>query len=153
VESDPWKHAGEPMKVLDTPLLLDLLRGRLDVRTLESHARGEELATTELNIYELEVLARSGPKVGRDRRLAAVQRLRRKLTILPVDERASQLAAAGHAGHLRGGMPMEWLMLGAAKAAGASAWWTVHQESVGPLEGLEIVNISKRSPQTHKTRD
>lgn len=136
------------MKVLDTPLLLDLLRGRTDVRTLLGQAKGEELATTELNLYELEVLARSGPRAGRDRRLAALQRLRRKLTVLPIDERACQTAAIAQAAHPRGGSSVEWLMLGAAKSAGASAWWTVPKEAPGPLEGLEVVHIGKRAAQT-----
>jgi len=141
------------MKVLDTPLLLDLLRGRIDVRTLVEHSRGEELATTELNLYELEVLARSGPRVGRDRRVAAVQRLRRKFTVLPVDERACQLAATAQAAHPRGGSTLEWLMLGVAKAAGASSWWTVPREAVLPLGGLEVVHFSKKATTSRPSRN
>jgi predicted nucleic acid-binding protein len=140
------------MKVLDTPLLLDLLRGRVSVRTLAEHAKGEELATTELNLFELEVMARIGPKVGRDRRLAAVQRLRRKLTILPIDERACQLGAAAQASHVRAASALECLMLGSARAAGASAWWTSPKESLPALEGLELVHISNKVPERRKIR-
>jgi predicted nucleic acid-binding protein len=141
------------VKVLDTPLLVDLLRGRVSVRTLVAQAHGEELATTELNLFELEVLARLGPRAGRDHRLSAVQRLRRKLTVLPIDERTCQAAAAGLAAHPRGGTPVEWLMLGAAKAAGASSWWTVPKEPVAPFEGLEVVRVTNKATMNHVQRD
>jgi predicted nucleic acid-binding protein len=140
------------MKVLDTPVLVDLLRGRIDVRTLLGQAKGEELATTELNVFELEVLARLGPRAGREHRLAAVQRLRRKLTVLPIDERACQAAAVGQAARPKGGGSIEWLMLGAAKAAGASAWWTVAREHVPALEGVESVSISNKTTKNHRER-
>jgi predicted nucleic acid-binding protein len=138
------------MKVLDTPLLVDLLRGRLDVATLSDRADGEELATTELNLYELEVIGRLGPRTGRDRRLAVVQRLRRKLTVLAVDERACQVAAAAQAAHPRAASTLDWLVLGAAKAAGATEWWTVPREPVAALEGLEVVRISNHAPKMRK---
>jgi predicted nucleic acid-binding protein len=76
------------MKALDTPVLLGALLGDRRVRDALQRLRGEEIATTELNLLELSlVAARSGPKV-RTKRRASLDRLRRSLTVLPFDSRA-----------------------------------------------------------------
>jgi predicted nucleic acid-binding protein len=112
------------MKALDTPLLLDMLRGRAGAwRFLEKH-RSEELATTEINLFELEALARAGSTTGREHRLAAVASLRRKITVLPIDDRAVAAAGRLSAGRATQALPTDWLMLGAAEAAGCSSWVT-----------------------------
>jgi predicted nucleic acid-binding protein len=132
------------MKAVDTPVLLDLLRGRLSAAELESLADGEELATTELNIFELEVLARSGGRKGRDHRLAALEGLRRKLTVLPIAAAAVQLAAQ----HLTEARPrdassMQWLMLATAEVAGCGEWITKKTVQVPiPGKGLRLVHIA-----------
>jgi predicted nucleic acid-binding protein len=112
------------MKALDTPVLLELLRGRATLGPVLKSLEGEELATTEINVFELEAIARAGPRHGRELRRAAIDRLRRKLTILPIDARAVQAAAAMSVGRLHGASPAEWLMLGAAGASGCSEWVT-----------------------------
>jgi predicted nucleic acid-binding protein len=77
------------MKGLDTPVLLRLLHGDPRVRAELHRLRDTELATTEANLLELAILA------GRDRSLArkrreALEQLRHRLTVLPIDARASE---------------------------------------------------------------
>jgi predicted nucleic acid-binding protein len=112
------------MKALDTPVLLELLRGRPSLGAILKSLEAEELATTEINLFELEVIARSGPRHGRDHRRAGLDRLRRKLTVLPIDARAVQAASALSNGRLHDATASEWLMLGAASASGCSEWVT-----------------------------
>ena len=81
------------MKGLDTPVLLKLLRGEPAARTLLRSLQGEELATTEWNFLELEALAKLDSTPGRERRRAALEKLRRRLTVLSLDERAVEAAA------------------------------------------------------------
>jgi predicted nucleic acid-binding protein len=78
------------VKALDTPALLSLLEGDARMRQVLRHWRGEELATTEVNLLELEFLAAGGPARRRSSRLAALGRLRRRITVLPIDSRAGE---------------------------------------------------------------
>ncbi|MCI4355059.1 MAG: PIN domain-containing protein [Thermoplasmata archaeon] len=112
------------MKAVDTPLLLELLRGRPSARSALKALQGEELATTEVNFFELEAIVAAGPRPGRDQRRAALERLRRKLTILSVDGRGSAAAASLSAGRLEAARSSEWLMLGTALANGCTEWLT-----------------------------
>lgn len=81
------------MKGLDTPILLGILDGSPSVRTVLRGLSGEELATTELNMVELALIASHGGPRGRRERLQALERLRRRLTVLPIDRRATELLA------------------------------------------------------------
>ncbi|MFY9717388.1 MAG: PIN domain-containing protein [Thermoplasmata archaeon] len=76
------------MKALDTPALLALLEGNPRVRQLLKKWRGEEVATTEVNLLELAFLAAHSSSRGRAHRMAALGRLRRRITVLGVDSRA-----------------------------------------------------------------
>lgn len=113
------------MKGLDTPVLLAILRGRPEARRLLRTLHGEELCTTELNLFELEVTARREAAAGRERRLAVLERLRRKLSVLPIDGRAVQAAAARLPAKLPAGIePTPWLIAGALEANGCAEWIT-----------------------------
>jgi predicted nucleic acid-binding protein len=81
------------MKGLDTPVLLRLLRGDPAARLAIRKLQGEEIATTEWNMLELEVLSQMDPSSGREQRRSALEKLRRRLTILPIDERTVETAA------------------------------------------------------------
>jgi hypothetical protein len=107
------------MKGIDTPVLLELLRGSPAARAWVRGAGGEELATTEINFFELETLARLDRSPGRERRLAALDKLRRRLTVVPIDARASAAARAREAPP-RGAPWISLLVLGALEAAGCS---------------------------------
>lgn len=112
------------MKGLDTPVLLGLLEGAPMARALVRALAGEELATTEVNLFEIELLGRRDRSPGKERRLQALERLRRKLTVLPIDE-ASSRRAAHIAATARSAAPEgTWLCLGAAEAHGCSEWIT-----------------------------
>jgi predicted nucleic acid-binding protein len=113
------------VKALDTTVLLSFLRGSPSARAIIRSLSGEEIATTEVNLYELEAIARQDSGPGRERRLAALDRLRRKLTVLPVDEsavRAGLHHLRGHSG--RGALPLVDLILGTLEANGCSEWIT-----------------------------
>lgn len=76
------------MKALDTSVLLALLEGDRAARDLLRKLRGTEIATTEVNMLELAYLAGRASPRSRSHRRDAVDRLRRKLTVLPIDQRA-----------------------------------------------------------------
>jgi len=112
------------MKALDTSVLLALLEGDRAARDLLRKLRDVEVATTEANLLELAYLAGHGPSRVRGRRREALGRLRRKLTVLPIDPRA---VAEAEGNILRGDAPASPLlagMLGALEAAGCDELFT-----------------------------
>jgi hypothetical protein len=127
------------MKGLDTPLLVRLLRGDPSVRTLIRHLQGEEIATTEWNILELEVLARSDPTPGRERRRAAIDKLRRRLTVVPIDQRAVESVAGLRHGTPESSSLAVTAMLGALESRGCTEWFTdSHGARQAPRTRLRI---------------
>jgi predicted nucleic acid-binding protein len=112
------------MKGLDTPVLLALLEGNSKARSMARALAGEELATTEVNLFEIELLGRREKGPGRDRRSQILERLRRKLTVLPVDEESARKAASLAASARQNAPEGTWLALGAAEAHGCSEWIT-----------------------------
>ncbi|MGA9839020.1 MAG: PIN domain-containing protein [Thermoplasmata archaeon] len=83
------------MKGLDTPVLLAILHDTPTSRDLLKQLGGEELATCEINMFELQAVAAAGPSRSRSGREAALLRLRRRLTVIPVT--AESVSAAGRA--------------------------------------------------------
>ena len=129
------------MKALDTPVLLEVLRGRESIRNVLKALGSEELATTEINLYELEVVARAGPRQGRERRLAAIERLRRKLTVLPIDARGVRAAAQRGLGRIGDSSPLVSLMMGAAESAGCTELLTTRSARFPKDSGKVKVRI------------
>src|SRR5271170_3470261 len=76
------------MKGLDSGVLRGILEGDAGSRELLRRLRGVEVATTERAMLELTVLARRASPKAQHTRRTAVERLRRKLTVLPIDARA-----------------------------------------------------------------
>ncbi|MCI4324302.1 MAG: PIN domain-containing protein [Thermoplasmata archaeon] len=112
------------MKGLDTPVLLEILAGGPSATKLLRGLAGEELCTTEANFFELETIARSDRGAALERRLAALERLRRGMTVLPLDERAGRAAAIRSKGDPQG-LPTDlWLVWGALEANGCTEWIT-----------------------------
>jgi uncharacterized protein with PIN domain len=106
------------VKALDTPVLLALLEGDRGARELVRRLRGHEIATTEANLLELALLAEASPRARAARR-EAIARLRRKLTVLPIDGRAVEEAARRTSPReILRGSPHSLGMLGALEAAG-----------------------------------
>ncbi|MCI4358256.1 MAG: PIN domain-containing protein [Thermoplasmata archaeon] len=131
------------MKGLDTPVLLGLLRGDPRVTALLRKWEGEELCTTSVNLFELETIARTGRAPGRERRLAAIERLRRKLTVLPIEERSARLAAQQAArATLAGASSASWLILGALQAGGCNEWATVREACFPDSSDLKVTVLA-----------
>jgi predicted nucleic acid-binding protein len=80
------------MKGLDTSVLAALLMGHPGARNLLTRLHGVELATTEINLLELAYLAARGPDRSRTAHHETIERLRRRLTVIPIDARAVQHA-------------------------------------------------------------
>ena len=112
------------MKALDTSVLLALLEGERSARDLVRKLGDVEVATTEVNFLELAYLAGKGSAKVRSKRREALGRLRRKLTVIPIDSRAIGEAESNV---LRGDAPASPLvaaMLGALEAAGCDELYT-----------------------------
>lgn len=141
------------MKALDTPILLRLLRGDPRTAAFLRKISAEELATTTINLFELEVIARTDPSPGRERRLAALERLRRKLTILPVDETAA-VEAANALGRVGPHSPnaSACLIAGALVAGRCSEWITAKDVEFPTPSGVKVTVLSEHNPKKAKSR-
>jgi predicted nucleic acid-binding protein len=111
------------MKGLDTPVLLGILHGNHATAALLKTLKGEELATTELNMFELQSLALRAPKASRAARQKALGGLRRRITVVAITtsavEEAARALARQPAGPGYG--PLMWAAL---SAAGCEEWIT-----------------------------
>ena len=125
------------MKGLDTPVLLAFLRGNPNARRLLRSLAGEELATTEWNLFELETLARAAKVKGRESRIATLEKLRRRVTVLPIDihavRAASREISAGTG--VSGAGSASRLMIAALEANGATEWYTTKLFASLPQKG------------------
>jgi|GEM_PF-627899 len=107
------------MRGLDTPVLLALLDGQPAARRLFDGAPADAFVTTEVNLFELETLARQRSP-GRSGRLAALERLRRRLAVLPLESGGARRAALFAADSKGGLSSSDALVLGILDAHGAS---------------------------------
>jgi predicted nucleic acid-binding protein len=111
------------MKGLDTPVLLSILHDSNSAKELLKSLRGEELATTEFNMYELETLAARRPPGRHAGLTSALARLRRRITVLPVT--AEAVSIAGRLQRTKGrsinSLALVW---GTLSAAGCHEWIT-----------------------------
>lgn len=132
------------MKGLDTPVLLGLLEGAPKPRAIVRALAGEELATTEVNLYELEVMARRDRSPGRERRMQALERLRRKLTVLTIDEETTRRAAVIAASARQRAPEGTWLCIGAAERHGCSEWITSEDGMPPPSSArIKVTSIDR----------
>jgi predicted nucleic acid-binding protein len=111
------------VKALDTPALLAILHDTPAGRELLKSLRGEEVGTTELQMFELRALIAAGSSGDRATRETALARLRRRISVLPITSEA-----VGESGRFlksaRHGTPFQALVFGALAAAGCSEWIT-----------------------------
>ncbi len=137
------------MKGLDSPVLIALLRGDSAVRPLLDSISRDEVGTTEWDLLEVERAARADPSPGRQRRLLSVERLRRAVTVLPLDERAARLASprvTAKDGTIQ--LATIW-KLAALEAAGADEWYTVRGRASGRPRGrVKVKHLPLRTSQT-----
>jgi hypothetical protein len=120
------------MKGLDTPVLLEILQGRPTVRKLLERLTGEEVCTTEANLLELTMVAKSLGSSGLAARLAAIDHLRRGLTVLPLDSKAAAAAAARYKVGAPSHSTLSWLIVGALEANGCTEWLTGRSTRLPP---------------------
>ena len=120
------------MKALDTSALLALLTGDRAAKDLLHRVRGVEVATTEVNLLELGYAAAKGPARHRGARRAALSRLRRKLTVLPLDDRAVEEASRRLLQGATGIPPLRLAILSILEVNGCEELLT---SQTGPLPG------------------
>jgi predicted nucleic acid-binding protein len=131
------------MKAFDTSVLLALLEGDRAAKELLRKLKGTEVATTEANLLELVYLAGKGPARSRGRRREALDRLRRKVTVLAIDSRA---VAEAERHVLKGGAPASPLlggMLGALETAGCDELFTTDPQDCGGRWRFRITRFTR----------
>jgi predicted nucleic acid-binding protein len=126
------------MKALDTGVLLALLEGSGGVREQLRKLRGAEVATTEANLLELAYLAAAGPAKGRAARLAALERLRQRLTVLPIDPRSTREASSRVVRAPEKLAPTTAAMLGALQSAGCEELLTDDPKAIVGEWGFRV---------------
>jgi predicted nucleic acid-binding protein len=126
------------MRALDTGVLLALLEGSSRARDQVRKLRGIELATTEVNLLELAYLASAGTSKGRSGRLAALEKLRQRLTVLPIDPRSTRAAAERVVRQPEKLAPNVAAMLGALEAAGCEELLTDDARTVAGDWGFRV---------------
>ncbi|HEY1197703.1 MAG TPA: PIN domain-containing protein [Thermoplasmata archaeon] len=132
------------MKGLDTSVLLALLEGERGARDLLIRLRGVELATTEVNLLELSYLTAHGPPRIRVARREALDRLRRKITVLPIDGRAVEQAGRRLGKGSEKTPPHVLAMLGALEASGCDELFT-REPAVDPAKWrFRITHVTYR---------
>lgn len=111
------------MKALDSSVLLSLLNGDSAARDLVKRLRDVELATTEADLLELAFVA-TRTRAHARRRRDVLDRLRQKITVLPIDSRGVSRASQ----HLERGLheisPLRLSMLGSLESAGCDELFT-----------------------------
>jgi len=135
------------MKAVDTSVLLALLEGDRSARDLVRRLREVEVATTEANFLELTYLAAHGSPRVRGRRREALARLRRKVTVLPIDPRA---VAEAEGCIIRGEGPASPLvagMLGAFEAAGCDELFTTDPRECRGRWRFRVTRFTRRAPK------
>ena len=126
------------MKGLDTGVLLALLQGSARAREQLRRLRGSEVATTEANLLELAYLAGTGSPKARGARLAALERLRQRLTVLPIDARSTAEAAQRVSRLPERIPPTVAAMLGALEAAGCDELLTDDRRTIAGDWGFKV---------------
>ena len=129
------------MKALDTGVLLALLEGSAKARDVVRKLRGVELATTEVNLVELGYLAGGSRRVTATR-LNALEKLRHRLTVLPIDSRGAREAIAIVSAARRPLAPSVAVMVGALRAAGCEELITDDAGSLPTEAGLRVRTVS-----------
>ncbi|MGB6500080.1 MAG: PIN domain-containing protein [Thermoplasmata archaeon] len=138
------------MRALDTSVLLALLEGDPSLRQSLRHWRGEEVATTEANLLELAVLAANGPPKTRSHRLAALGRLRRRLTVLPIDSRAVEEAQRRLDRGAAYRSPLTLAMLAALETSGCEELLTDDPRQFEGKWRFKVSKVGKQIPKHGK---
>jgi predicted nucleic acid-binding protein len=132
------------MKALDTPALIAVLEGEAAAKILLHRLRGVEVATTEVNLLELACIASRAPKRRRAARLAALDKLRRKLTVVPIDPAAVRESVKGMAASASPApLLLVWAMLGALEGAGCDELFTSNPAQIPGKWRFKVTKFHK----------
>lgn len=138
---------------VDTPVLLALLEGKPEASRLLEDDSGEEFCTTEINLLELEVAARAAGARGRAGHIAALDRLRRKITVFPFDERAARATAALAGAQRVGTSASPWMILGTLAANGATEVLTTPRSGLhGLASPVKLEEVRGRKSKSRVSR-
>jgi predicted nucleic acid-binding protein len=132
------------MKAVDASFLRGLLEGDPRILRFLSTLRGERLATTEIEYGALVKLAETGPKSRQKLRREVVRRLRERITVIPIDDRASRVLEQALAqGAAQGGSLANLHSLCALEAAGCEVVYSLSNLHVGRGWKLKPVCLSR----------
>ncbi len=132
------------MKSVDASFLRGLLEGDPRILGFVSTLRGERLVTTEIEYAALLKMAEAGPKLRRKARREAVRRLRERMTVIPVDDRASRVLEVALTDGALGGSPLSNLhSLCALEASGCDVVYSLGNPRVGRGWRLKPVCLSR----------
>jgi len=126
------------MKALDTGVLLALLEGSSRARDQLRRLHGTEIATTEVNLLELAYLASGAPPRARAARLASLERVRHRLTVLPIEARSTREVSSRISKGSSRLSPTVAAMLGALQAAGCEELITDDPRAAAGEWGLRV---------------
>jgi len=132
------------MKALDTAVLLALLEGDRAARDLVRRLRGVELVTTEANLLELSYLVARGPARLRSRRRETLNRLRRKMTVFPIDSRAVEESGRRLARKSAGAPPLVESMVAALCVNGCEEVYTGDSRSDFGRVPFKVTRITRK---------
>lgn len=135
------------MKALDTSVLLALLEGDRSAKELLRKLKATEIATTEANLLELVYLAGKGAARNRGRRREALDRLRRKLTVLPIDSRAVTEAERRVLKGTAPATPLLAGMLGALETSGCDEVFTTDPQDCGGRWRFRVTRFTRHGPK------
>jgi predicted nucleic acid-binding protein len=138
------------MKAFDTSVLLALLEGDKAVLALVRRLRGVEVATTEANLLELSYLAARGAVRARVHRMEALERLRRRLTVLPIDSRAIEHASRYLGRGAEKLPPLTTAMLGALEGGGCDELFTCESPLFAGPWRIRVLRIGHSSIKSRK---
>jgi len=131
------------MKALDTSALIALIAGERAARQLLRRLRGSELVTTELNLLELSWCSHSMGESRRKERTVAIEALRRKLTVLPIEGSAVREATSAlKALRKRAGTPLACAVMGALQASGCDEIFTDDPDSLAGKWRLKVTKLT-----------
>lgn len=129
------------MKALDTSLLLAVLQGESGVREFVRRLHGLEIATTEANLLELAAIVAQDRTRRPTSRMEALKRLRRKLTVLPVDAHATEASVSGLRTAAGPVSPLVVGMMGALESSGCEELLTLDRVAIPGAWRFRITQV------------
>ncbi len=135
------------MKAFDTSVVLALFEGDRSAKDLVRKMKGLEIATTEANLLELAYIAGRGPAHNLARRHEALDRLRRRLTVLPIDIRAVSEAERRTSRAGAKVSPLLAGMLGALEAAGCDELFSADPHEFAGRWHFKVTRFTRRNPK------